>query len=112
MSKKNRKNIVYSTNPDFNYTFENDDGQDAGIVGKQQLKVFPDRKNRGGKTVTIVSGYKGSIDELKSLEKELKTLCGCGGTVKNREILIQGNMIRKISEFLKSKGHLVKIAGV
>ena len=109
---KGKKNIVYSTNPDFSYeSDEESTGQDIP-VNQQSLKVYPDRRNRKGKTVTVVSGFSGSTESMKSLEKELKSHCGTGGTVKEGDIFIQGNVVQKVSDYLKGKGYQVKISGV
>lgn len=113
MKKSNKKrNIIYSTNPDFE--FEYNDEQEEEIIPnqRQNLKIFKDRKNRGGKTVTIISGFIGSSDDLKSLGRELKTLCGSGGSVKNGEILLQGDFIKKVSEFLNKNNYKYKISGI
>ena len=109
---KGKKNIVYSTNPDFSYESDEQSTDQDIPVNQQSLKVFPDRRNRKGKTVTVVSGFMGSIDSMKSLEKELKSHCGTGGTVKEGNIFIQGNVVQKVSDYLKGKGFQVKISGV
>ena len=98
MAKKREKiNIVYSTNPDFNYEFEEDDASvDTLPVNQQKLYVSIDRKQRAGKEVTLVEGFVGTEDDLKELGKFLKNKCGVGGTVKDNEILIQGNFKVKI----------------
>ena len=110
--KKGNKNIVYSTNPDFSYDSDEDSTNQDISISQQSLKIYPDRKNRKGKTVTVVSGFQGQPDSLKSLEKELKSFCGTGGTVKDGDIFIQGNVVQKISDFLKKKGYRVKISGI
>ena len=108
MSKKNKKDrlgIVFSTDPDFEYNY--DDGQDEETLEphQQKLKVLIDRKKRKGKEVTLVSGFIGTDDDLKELGKYLKTKCGVGGSVKDGEILIQGNHRDKIVDLLKDKGY-------
>ena len=110
--KSGKKNIVYSTNPDFVYDSDEESTDQPISASKQNLKVFPDRRNRKGKTVTVVSGYSGNLETLKSLEKELKSFCGTGGTVKNGELFIQGNVVQKVSDYLKTKGYQVKISGI
>ncbi|MEQ8323910.1 MAG: translation initiation factor [Vicingaceae bacterium] len=112
MKKNKNDGFVYSTNPDFNYHQEEMESAHRSENQVQTLRVFPDRKNRKGKTVTVVSGFNGNSEELKSLEKELKAHCGCGGTTKEGEILIQGNFIQKVSDYLKSKKYKTKISGV
>lgn len=109
---KKKKNIVYSTNPEYNYEYEQEHEEERLPNHQQNLKIFRDRKNRAGKTVTVISGFIGSKEDLKNLEKELKGLCGSGGTVKNGEILLQGDLIQKVSEHLKKEDYKVKISGV
>lgn len=109
--KKDRGGIVYSTNPDFSFeedahTEENDyDGQQNLIVGKST-------KGRGGKTVTVVSGFKGNLNDLDTLAKVLKNKCGTGGSVKDNEILIQGDVRIKVAEILRKEGYKVKVSGL
>jgi len=109
MSKKKKRNIVYSTNPDFNYHVEGDE-PDTLPHNEQDLRVWLDRKG-GGKVACLIKGFVGSDDDLKSLAKELKTLCGVGGTAKNGEILIQGDHRDKIVAYLKDQGYGAKKAG-
>jgi len=109
MSKHNKRiNIVYSTNPDFEYY--NDEEQEVQTLDnkEQKLHVFIDRKKRAGKEVTVIDGFIGTKDDLKTLEKTLKTLCGGGGTCKEQTILIQGNFRDKITAFLKNEGYAVR----
>lgn len=112
MSKKsNASGIVYSTNPNFQYPSE-DLETDALIPPQQQdLRVMLDKKNRGGKMVTLITGFKGSDENLETLAKLLKSKCGVGGTAKDREILIQGDFRDKIFQLLLSMGYKVKKAG-
>jgi len=113
MSKKNKKriNVVYSTDPDFNFEEEIQEEQDTLSPNQQLLYVSLDRKNRGGKEVTLIQGFVGSDDDLKSLSKILKSKCGVGGTAKNGEILIQGNFVKKIMEILAHQGYRSKQKG-
>ena len=110
--KKNKKNIVYSTNPDFSFEYDSENDGDTLPPNQQHLRIFPDRKNRKGKTVTMVTGFIGSKDDLKALEKELKNQCGSGGSSKDGDILLQGNFVAKIADYLKNKGYQCKISGV
>ena len=105
MSKKNRKGVVYSTNPDYNYDYDNGEDQETLPENEQRLKVLIDRKKRRGKEVTLVTGFVGATDDLKDLGKFLKSKCGVGGSVKDGEILIQGNHRDKIVELLINKGY-------
>lgn len=102
---KERLNVVYSTNPDFSYDNEEDEEQDTIEASKQNLRVSIDKKNRGGKVVTLISGFIGSDDDLKSLGKTLKTKCGVGGSAKDKEIIIQGDFKTKIVDLLIKEGY-------
>lgn len=108
---KDRLGVVFSTNPDYKYESEREEENDTLPPQQQHLKVCLDRKKRKGKSVTLVSGFVGSADDLKSLEKMLKTKCGVGGSVKDGEVLIQGDFCSKIIELLKSEGYKVKRSG-
>ena len=111
MAKKNKKNIVYSTNPDFEYDYDEDETMITLPPQKQTLKVMIDKKQRKGKAVTLVVGFIGSGDDLKDLGKLLKSKCGVGGTVKDREILIQGDHRDKIIEILNKENYKTKRVG-
>jgi translation initiation factor 1 len=108
---KDRLNVVYSTNPDFAY--ETDDEQEAETLepGKQNLKVSIDRKQRAGKSVTLVQGFVGTSDDLKELAKMLKNKCGVGGSAKDGEIIIQGEFKQKVFDLLLQAGYKVKMSG-
>mgnify|MGYP001194718029 FL=1 len=110
-NKKQRKNIVYSTNPDYTYDFNDDVEQETLPISDQKLYVSIDRKNRGGKEVTLVEGFVGLDSDLKELGKFLKGKCGVGGTVKNETINIQGNHRDKVMDLLSNMGYLVKRKG-
>ena len=104
MSKKDKQrvNVVYSTNP--NFSFEEEEHNEIETLDKQQqqLKVCIDRKQRKGKSVTIVSGFIGNENDLQDLAKILKTKCGVGGNAKDGEILIQGELRDKVYDLLIS----------
>ncbi len=103
---KSRLNVVYSTNPDFNYETEETVEEPATLPAKQQpLRVQLDRKGRAGKVVTLVTGFSGSEEDLKALSRLLKNKCGVGGSIKAGEILIQGDFRQKVLELLKKEGY-------
>lgn len=114
MAKKNKKerlNVVYSTNPNFEYELENEELQETLEPKYQNLKVAHDRKGRNGKTATIITGFVGIDDDLKQLEKTLKAKCGVGGSSKDGEIIIQGELRDKIYDLLVALGYKVKKVG-
>lgn len=102
---KSRLNVVYSTNPDYSYEEENTEEQETLEPAKQNLRVRLDRKNRGGKVVTLITGFIGTEDDLKDLGKLLKTKCGVGGAAKDGEIIIQGDFKQKIVDLLIKEGY-------
>lgn len=113
MSKKNKSvtGVVYSTDPDFQFQFDEQEEQETPAPEKQDLRVQLDRKQRGGKLVTLITGFTGSADDLEALGKQLKQKCGTGGSAKNGEIIIQGDFRDKIIESLKKEGYKVKKSG-
>ena len=102
---KSRLGMVYSTNPDFE--FETNEEEEAATLppSQQKLRVAIERKNRGGKVVTVVTGFTGTEDDLKALGKLLKTKCGVGGAVKDGEILIQGEWRERVAALLRAEGY-------
>jgi translation initiation factor 1 len=112
MSAKFKKSsIVYSTNPDFNDWDENEDEITTIDPGDQKLYVHLDKKQRRGKKVTLVTGFIGIDDALKELGKLLKSKCGVGGSVKDGEIIIQGDFKVKVAEILIGLGYNCKMKG-
>jgi translation initiation factor 1 len=113
MSKNNkvRFNVVYSTNPNFQYETESDEETQTLEPNHQKLYVSIDKKQRAGKEVTLIEGFIGTENDLKELGKFLKSKCGVGGTVKDGEIVIQGNFRDKIIELLQKDGYQVKRKG-
>jgi len=111
MKKKKRVNVVYSTNPDYNFNYEEENSEETLAPEAQDLRVMLDRKQRKGKSVTLISGFVGEEEDLKDLAKMLKSKCGVGGTAKGGEILIQGDHRKKILELLKSASYKAKQSG-
>lgn len=109
MSKKNKLGVVYSTNPDFQYEYENDDIIEETLAPeKQKLVVRIDRSHRGGKQVTLVTGFVGLDTDLQDLGRKLKSKCGVGGSAKDAEIIIQGDFRERVIDLLKEMGYGVK----
>lgn len=108
---KDRLGMVYSTNPNFQY--ESGDGGESETLepAKQNLRVQLDKKQRAGKKTTLITGFIGKDEDLKTLAKLLKTKCGVGGSAKDGEILIQGDFCNKVIEILKSENYKVKRSG-
>ena len=105
--KADNNGMVYSTNPDFEFDY-NEEEIETLPNNQQNLKVVIDKKNRKGKMVSLVTGFIGTDDDLKALGKLIKTKCGVGGSVKDNEIIIQGDFISKIKEILTKEGYKVK----
>ena len=111
MGRKNKNNrVVYSTNPSFEYQDESEE-RSTLPPNEQELKVFLDRKNRGGKTATLIKGFIGTQEDIEALGKELKSACGVGGSVKDGEIIIQGEKRDKVMAILEKKGYQTKRVG-
>ncbi len=110
---KKKKRTIYSTNPDFDF----DAWDDANVeeetleASEQTLYIELDRKKRAGKSVTLITNFIGTEEDLKILGKSLKTKCGVGGSAKNGEIIIQGDFRQKIKTLLENEGYKTKLKG-
>lgn len=102
---KSRLQVVYSTNPDYNYTTEQQEDVEDKPKNQQQLRVWLDKKQRAGKKVTLVKGYQGSDESIKELASLLKSKCGVGGSAKDGEIIVQGDFREKIVDILIKEGY-------
>lgn len=105
---KKRLGVVYSTNPDYKYEEERQEEEETPAPSSQKLTVSLDRRNRGGKQVTLVTGFRGRHDDLAELGRTLKVKCGVGGTAKDGEITIQGDFRDKITAILTVMGYKAK----
>ena len=108
-NKKNRKGVMYSTNPNFDFEYENEKMYTLSN-NQQNLKVCID-KHRAGKIAIIIKDFIGTADDLKALGKILKAKCGVGGSAKNGEIIIQGDLRDKVMDILAKEGYNYKRFG-
>jgi translation initiation factor 1 len=108
---KNRDGVVYSTNSDFQFRYEEKNKQATLPPQQQNLKVQLDKSGRAGKQVTLVTGFIGKTEDIEALTKLLKTKCGVGGSAKEGEILIQGDTRNKVVEILVNEGYKAKRVG-
>lgn len=108
---KGREGVVYSTEDNYGYSYQGSNEEDTLPPHEQSLYVQLDKKARGGKKVTLVTGFVGSEDDLKDLGKTLKSKCGVGGSTKDGEILIQGDHRDKVVNILEGIGYGVKRRG-
>lgn len=102
---KDRLGVMYSTNPDFNYEKEGTEEEATLPKDKQLLRISLDKRNRGGKVVTLITGFRGMADDLAALGKFLKVKCGVGGSAKDGEIIVQGDLRTKVLEALQKEGY-------
>ena len=110
MRKQNNPfgSIVYSTDPQFSFSQNNQEEEKTAPPEQQKLHVSYETKGRRGKQVTLITGFKGKTEDLESLAKKIKIHCGTGGSVKEKEIIIQGNFLDIIKTFLKKENYSVK----
>lgn len=106
---KDRLGTVFSTDPNYQYKLEEEEEQETIANNKQLLYIKTDSKQRKGKTVTIISNFIGTSEDLDTLAKFLKTKCGVGGSSKDGEIIIQGDFKQKIKEILEKEAYKVRI---
>jgi len=109
--KQNRTGVVYSTNADFSYQTDEPAAAATLPPPQQQLRVQLDKKQRGGKQVTLVTGFVGTDADLQALGKLLKTKCGVGGSAKDGEVVVQGDFRDKVLAVLLKEGYKAKKAG-
>lgn len=102
---KDRLNVVFSTNPDYNYSKEDELEEETLDNAKQMLRIELDKRNRKGKSVTLITGFVGTNEDLQTLEKLLKVKCGVGGSSRDGEILLQGDFRKKVLELLLKEGY-------
>lgn len=105
IDRKKRIGVVYSTNPDYEYSDDSQEEADTLPKNQQKLRLNMERAGRGGKTVTLVKGFVGSEEDITALCKLLKQKCGVGGSVKDGEIIIQGDHRQRLIEILKKEGY-------
>ena len=105
IDRKKRIGVVYSTNPDYEYSDDSQEEADTLQKNQQKLRLNMERAGRGGKTVTLVKGFVGSDKDINALCKLLKQKCGVGGSVKDGEIIIQGDHRQRLVEILKKEGY-------
>ena len=105
---KGRSGVVYSTSEEFNYLYDGETESETLPIDKQKIKVLLDSKGRAGKTVTVVTGFVGTTSDLEDLSKKLKNKLGVGGSVKEGEVLIQGDFKARLVPLLNEMGYKVK----
>ena len=106
---KERLGVTYSTDPDFRYQTDETEEEPPLPRDRQRLRVRIDKRNRGGKTVTLVEGFRGTADDLARLGKVLKVRCGVGGAAKDGEIILPGDLRQKVADILADEGYGVSL---
>lgn len=108
MSKKNKsdaRGFIYSTDPNFSFEPAHEEAQDTLPPAKQLLRIRLDTKHRAGKAVTLITGFIGTNDDAENLGKQLKNFCGTGGSVKDAEMIVQGDQRDKVLQWLLKNGY-------
>lgn len=108
MNKKNKSDVrgfIYSTDPNFNFEPAQDEILETLLSAKQPLRIKLDSKHRAGKAVTLITGFIGTADDVEKLGKQLKNFCGTGGSVKDAEIIVQGDQRDKVLQWLLKNGY-------
>jgi translation initiation factor 1 len=108
MSKKQKpdtRGFVYSTDPNFSFQAEENEERETLLPSQQKLKIRLETKHRGGKTVSLIEGFVGTVNDLENLGKKLKNFCGTGGSAKDNEIIVQGDQREKILQWLLKNGY-------
>ena len=107
---RERLGVTYSTNPDFAYQTNEEEEEPPTLPANQQrLRVQLDKRNRGGKVVTLITGFQGTADDLTVLGKVLRVRCGVGGAAKEGEIILQGDLRQRVADILDSEGYGVRV---
>ncbi len=109
--KRPSNGIVYSTDPAFRPEEDRLAEQETWPAAKQPLRIRLDTKHRSGKAVTLAEGFVGTTEDLELLGKQLKTFCGTGGSVKDRQIIVQGDQRPKVLVWLKKNGYTLAKQG-
>ena len=109
MAKKNtsdKNGFVFSTDPNFRFEVEENEIKNTLAPAQQALRILLDKKQRAGKAVTLVTGFIGKEEDLEKLGKQLKNFCGTGGSVKDGEVLVQGDQRDKVLQWLGKNGYV------
>ena len=106
---RERLGVTYSTNPDFAYQTNKEEEPPTLPAHQQQLRVQLDKRNRGGKVVTLITGFQGTADDLAALGKVLRVRCGVGGATKDGEIILQGDLRQRVTDILAGEGYGVRV---
>ena len=108
MSKKFKSDsngFIFSTDPNFQFQPEQEEEPETLTSNQQMLRILLDKKQRAGKSVTLITGFIGKTDDLEKLGKQLKNFCGTGGSVKDGEVIIQGDQREKVLQWLLKNGY-------